>query len=528
MKTTTGVVPHDHERDYSALLESTRRSFEQTTAGASHLFLTDAADLFDLYLANLNGEAERQVHRCAACRRFIEVFGSLAVIDGKGATRSAMWQPEDVPEFYGYAFAAMAHRVERAKVQSVFLTKQPVWGTPETGPWTHVSIYPPAHLVYREGALTAGQAMAAARENYRTVLTALAEFKPQLLDDALRVFQGEHLARSEKFIGPVRWLRDLHDRPKGRAGENVLWRAIAAAPEGYCHPRASVVGSLLEDLGAGMPFADVQRRFNAKVHPLQYQRPQVAPSAGNIRVAEALVEKLGLAPALERRFARVDEVPLVWRPAPPATPQSSGVFGHLKTKDAPSRSPIELPFVNITWAKFCSAVLPNLEALDLVVPARNGSFVALTTAVDPKAPAILKWDLEGARNPFAWYCYPGGSWPAQWGLSPGAWTKVVGVSHFPNQWGPVPMAFLSEGAILLLEGCLDSHRHGGNALFPECLKSDLHAVRSTIEAYSRSAQLAGREPGAACGWDLRKGTASIRLRGLVNGAWDQYHVDRWD
>ena len=40
--------------------------------------------------------------------------------------------------------------------------------------------------------------------------------------------------------------------------------------------------------------------FAAKVNPLSYQRPQAAPSSANVKQAEELFAKLGLAPALER------------------------------------------------------------------------------------------------------------------------------------------------------------------------------------------------------------------------------------
>ena len=72
-------------------------------------------------------------------------------------------------------------------------------------------------------------------------------------------------------------------------------------------------------------------------------------------------------------------------------------------------------------------------------------------------------------------------------------------------------------------------RPGGNCLFPECLKGELHQVRATIEAYSRSATLAGWQDATACGRDIRKGrpiNATVRL--LKSGAWTAYHIDRWD
>lgn len=161
--------------------------------------------------------------------------------------------------------------------------------------------------VHKHPLHTAGQAMAAKREDFGTVARALADFSPAVIAEALRVLEGGHLNSSEKFIAPLHWLADLQvkrDSAKdARVKANLLWRAIATAPDGYCHPRAAVTGTLLEDIAAGMAFHDVKARFNAKVHPLQYQRPQAAPSEGNLASAEKIVEKLGIARSLERRFA---------------------------------------------------------------------------------------------------------------------------------------------------------------------------------------------------------------------------------
>lgn len=519
---------HDHEHDYSALLIGVRASFDAVALAHTRLFLTYADGLNDLYLDSL--PSERQVHNCHACRRFIEVYGGLVAITEAGEAIPAMWSHDGVPDFYRRAFEAVNDRVRRARVTSVFLTKQPVWGTPVTGSWAHMAVTAPTPLVYRESALTAGQAMAAAKENYRTVATALSEFTPPMLDQALRLLSADALARSERFIGPVRWLRALHDRPKGRAGENVLWRSIALAPEGYCHPKASVIGPLLDDIAAGLPFDDIKARFDAKVHPLLYQRPQAAPTAGNIQAAEALVAKLGIAPSLERRFARLDELQTTWTPAAPAQPPAgTGVFSHLKPKEAAAAvPPVNIPLATMTWEKFCRTVLPTAEQLEIAVPA-HGGFIALTTAVHADAPPIMKWDREDERNPVAWYVYPGGSAATQWGLRAGAWARVTAIAPLPTLWGSRPSPFLGEGVVLVIEGAADS-RDSGNALFPECLKEELHGARPTIEAYSRGAQIGGRDQASACGYDIRKGNrgADCELRALSAGAWARYRIDRWD
>lgn len=509
-----------------------RRSFYTGVADGSHLFQTDATGLFELYLAALPGH--RQQHNCTACRRFIERFGALVTIRENGETDPVMWSKPPDDSFYMGAFAELCRRVRKAKVIAPFYAKEKEWGQGVTGNWTHMSVNPPERLIYRIRALSPGQAMAAAMENHKTVLTALAEFKSDALKQALKLLRAEALQRSDKFTGPVQWLLDLHERPKGRLGNNVLWREIASAPAGYCHPKASVVGSLLEDIAAGLDFSTIKGRFNAKLGPLQYQRPQAAPKAGNVAAAERLVEKLGLQRSLERRFARFEEVAhaSIWRPKPVLAIRpkaaSPGVFGNVKARGKTSTVPsVALPNQTLTWEKFARVVLPLAQRLELDAPS-FGRYIALTTAVDRKAPPIFKWDHEDERNPVSWYVYPNGSPASQWRLKSG-WNDVAVVVPFPTCWGSRPMPQEAEGVILIIKGAADTVS-GGAGLFPGLLKSHLHSASSTLEAFSQGAKVSGRETASACGYDIRKGKghATARLRAWIDGEPVNVTIDRWD
>lgn len=527
------TAEHDHDRDYAALLASVRRGFESSVANGERLFATAGDPMFSLYLDGL--PSHRQVHHCSACRQFVERFGGLVTIDETGSVRSAVWHPDLAPEFYRPAMAAMAKAAARRRVSSPFLARESTWGTPKTGDWTHFAVEPSKHLVFRHALLTPGQAMAAKREDFGTVARALADFTADMLAEAMRLLQAETLARSERFIGPVKWLQDLHaarsTTKNAVARDNILWRAIATAPDGFCHPRASVVGALLEDIAAGMAFDEVKRRFDAKMHPLLYQRPQAASSSANIEQAERIVAQLGIAPSLARRFARLDEVELIWRPVEKMeAPAASGVFGHLKATDRPAPTVLDIPAITVTWDKFARTVLPSAEALDLLLPHGAAAFIGVTTAASADAPPILKWDREDRRNPVAWYCYHNGSIPEQWGLRGGSWCRVTGIMPLPTLWGDDPMPHLGEGMVLVLDGARDHREDQGIALFPEFLRQELHSVRATIEAYSRSAKMQGRDEGSANGYDIRKGRQKIgrTIRVMTAGRWTRYMLDRWD
>jgi hypothetical protein len=517
--------PHLHrviDHDYESLLVANNAAFSAATAGGSQVFTTDAEGLWDLYLKNLP-ESERQFHNCHCCRRFIERFGLLVVIGEDGRATPAMWAP-DVPDLYGKSFSAMFYRVKTARVTGVFLCKEAVWGVPATPGWTHLSVTPPPALVYHERALTAGQAMAAKKQDFITVSTALSEFTAPMLDQALRLLEADALARSEKFIGPAKWLRTLHDRPKGRLGENVLWRAIASAPEGFCHPKSSVLGPLLEDIRAGKSTDEIARSFEAMMHPLRYQRPQAAPAAQNIKAAEALVEKLGLTRSLERRFARLNEVPKVWEPRVVADAKSavSGVFGHLKAKSGDGAiKAVDIPESVLTAEKFIAKALPLAERMEFFVPSHS-NFIALLTAEHSDAPIIHKWG-----NPFSWYIYHGGSAASQWRIAAG-WASVSAIVRSPPMWAERPLTQWGDGYVLALKGALDTRDNSGNALFPETLIPELFGARSVVEAYSRSAKIGGRDAtDLCCGHFMGQGDRNLRVRVWSNGGWIPYLIDRW-
>lgn len=529
LENSGNAADHEH-RGYLARIQA---RFDAAMGAASVVFTTDADGLFDIYLANLP-EAERQHCTCHACRVFIERFGGLVTIDDDGLTESPIWHEDDAPEIFRMAARELGKRARRAKVTGVFRAKDVVWGKPNTGPWVHFAVTPPAHMVHRHAILTAGQAMAEKREEFGIVSRALAEWDEKVIAAALALLETEALYRSDKVKGPVKWLSDLRsarDKAKGDRRNNIVWRAVATAPAGFCHPRSSMAGTLLDDIASGLSFDDASRRFAAKMHPLQYQRPQAAPTAANIAQGEKVISALGAERSLLRRFARLDEVKTIWTPAP-ASPEpagaAGGVFGHLRPKDTTPTIAIDAPPVTITWDKFARTVMPTAEAMELRMKPLD-SYCALVTAVHADAPPILQWDRESQRNPVSWYVWNGGSTPEQFSMPAGSWQPVSAITLKPSMWNG-GNEHHGKGIAILLKNARET-KQAGAALFPEILREELRAVRATIEAYSRSATIEGMEAGDACGIMLASDSSTVwnavvRVRSA--GRLTAYNIDRWD
>lgn len=392
---------------YDLLLSAIQDRFATATKQAgTPLFTTDVDGLFDIFLAHLPDEA-RQHYTCNCCRQFFSRCGGLVTIDESGKMTPAMW-PDKVPAIFQRSVDLICNVLSATNVTGVFLSKDAVLGMATAGGWTHTHVVLPARLRFNSLAQSAGQAMAAKREDYQILRRSLVEYAPQTVATALTLLQGEALYRSDRVLGVAKWFGELQTKINTtrhrQAQDNLAWLAVATAPAGFCHVRSSMIGTLLDDIEAGMSFDAASRRFAEKMNPANYQRSQVAPTAGNVQQAEKLVEKFGLQNSLQRRYMTIDEIPaFVWRrrQAKSSAP-SNGVFAGIATKQKATAAPsMALPVTTMTWRKFAETVLPTADRVEVKVENIN-RFAALVTAAHPDAENILQWN-----NTASWY-YHGG------------------------------------------------------------------------------------------------------------------------
>lgn len=536
MTATTSAGPRERgteETDYQRLVTSTRNAIGWP------LFTTDVVGLYDAFLEAIPA-SRRQHYHCRTCRHFVERFGGLVTIDEIGEASPVLWSDRSAV-FFVHAMFNLNQKIAAARVTGVFLASDPVWGVASNTSlkhnieWHHLHIKPTSEMVHRPSALkTSAQAAAEKLEDHGILCRGLAEFPIEIVRQAHTLLTTGGLYRSEKCIGVAKWLLDLHEAlaaTKHKAlRENLIWRAVATAPPGFCHIRSTMITTLLEDLVAGKAFEEIRSAFDAKMSPIQYQRPQAAPTDGQLAAAEAVVGKLASAGALARRFAVLEEVlpHAIWTPKSVVPIKEDGVFGHLKATAA--KKSIDVPAQPMTWDKFTWTVLPTAERVEFLVPHASASFFAFVTATDPSAPPILQWDSEEKRNPVSWYLYHGGSRGRVWNLAEGMFCDVVAITMQPSGWNG-ELAHQGDGAYLILRGARDlNSERAGLGLFPEILKTEYRSIRAAMEAFSRSREIDGKDTASACGIALQKSNQmwNQTVRVTVKGARVLYRLDRWD
>lgn len=538
MKSFISVTELDEIRScdgYDQLLERLQNVFDENIGrGDKPLFTTNAGDLFSIFLSNLPEDA-RQYYNCRECMNFINKYGQLVLIkESIGTTVPAIW-PVNVPPFFSHAIQEVRAKVKAAQVTGVFVPDSTELGKHRTGKWTHMAINIPKRMVTKDALHNSYQIQSVKTENFSLLHKAVRTYDLETVEIAVNMLKSETLYRGNEILGMALWFRDVLKSIESKKRRiNILWFYSAVAPEGYCHIANTMLGTLLDDIKSGnRSFAEIKSSFDKKMSPDIYKRPQALPTRGNVNQAELVIGKLGLEPSLRRRYARLDEVETIWRPA--SVERRTGVFASVETKDEmrsqERHNTLErdMPAVTMTWEKFRRKVLPDARKIEFYVDDSKSGYAAILTASDITAPPIIAWDSLNERCPFSWYVYGSGSRASQWSLSRG-YVKVTGITLQPNMWTSLNK-YSSEAVFLLLEGCKDQrHDSVGLGLFPEVVKPELRGVRATIEAFSRNGKLEGYEDASACGIRLQAGSAwwNAKLRVTTDNGVTIYNLDRWD
>lgn len=398
--------------DFSILQAAITTQFDRMKGHPLFRVNVSGDELWATYLASFPEGTNpiyktRREYDCTCCKQFMRAVGNMVAIDGENRVIS-LWdiEPTGVHEFDVVAHA-LSQAVHSREICDIFLHREPkagqvanrvlnADGSVHTFRHFYLSLPSTAfRLTGRE------EALGAARTNHDVLVRSLEEISTEALETVIDLIKQNSLYRGGDYQQAVSDFRAIQrysgSLPPARR-HLYLWKMSQGLRTSVSHIKNTSIGTLLLDLSQGMDLDAAVRSYEAKVAPANYKRPTALVTQAMITKAKATLDTLGLAPALERRYATVNDI----------TVQNllfvdRSVKGHLKggvldtltpTKATQASARIE----EVSLEKFLRDILPVSTGLEVLVENSHApNFMSLIAPVHEDAPRLFKWD-----NGFSW------------------------------------------------------------------------------------------------------------------------------
>lgn len=465
-------VERDSPRGMDSLMTAMQAKADENSRTGLLFFSDLGADRYLIYNTWLEGipEGDRKVFDCRACRRFLNRYGSLCIINDDGTLKPLFWSAED-PKLPPYFKQAVAN------VEKLFVSKSVTdeltisteegrkLGHPGFNPgWVHMSVTLTNVSLRRQVDAMASQDTGT---SYLMLSKVIEENTFQVIEQAHHMIHTHELAHATSHEGPITYLRTvvkkISEHGKNDAPRRNLINKYAreAFPGCLSSIRGGAVGCLMKWIGEGVAPWMIRLHWSKMANPLSYMRPTTDPSAGNIENAEEIFAKLGYKPYdIERVYLTLDQVPengILWSPKSAAVPEPVNppgksskkpgpIFGDLLTDRSEKKvqpSAPAPPTTKISFRKFAERVLPDISSMEIDLEAV--STISFFTTGKENSKPLMSFGSE--TNTASWYYWGKPLRINQASLCPG-WIKVTSIISFPHMWeGISPMeAFVEEKA----------------------------------------------------------------------------------
>lgn len=362
-------------------------------------------ELWDLYLFRFPEGTnpifrQRTEHDCSCCRNFIKNLGRIVSFDSNGNLET-VWD-DQAPGFYEEVATALRQAVINSPIVSVYKTKELRYGATATyelidghsHTWNHFVAHTPSKAVVSRDKI--GPETGRINTSAQMLQTALDTISLSAVIDVIDLIESQSLYRGDEHLAAVKAFRELKRKyTEVQMGSTTFsWKYVT-------HPQAriknTVIGTLLEDLSAGVDTDRAVKSFETKVAPANYKRSSAPITPKMIELALKTVRDLGLESALERRHAvftdlSVRDVLFVDSSIKMKDRLASLLTNEVVTQYNPKN------VTEITSEEFFRDVVPFSTSISVLVEqSLLSNLVSLTAPVHSDAGRLFPWD-----NGFAW------------------------------------------------------------------------------------------------------------------------------
>lgn len=402
----------------------------------------DKDQLWEHYLASFPAGSnpiyrERTDHDCSTCKTFIRNIGPVvAIIDDKLVSVWDIDAPNVDLEYLEVA-QAMRELIESQPIDNIFrfdcriqlhsITKELL---PDNSLkiWNHFSAN--VHKPFKVIDGSQGQQLGEAKQRFELFKRALTELTPSAIETAIDLCDS--IYRGTEFKPFVLKFREAQEEFATHClnGTDVLWLW-----QNYTHPNAGIrntaIGTLLIDLSDNIDVEVAVAKFEKLVAPQNYKRTSAVVTPQMIKSATQTIHELGLEPALERRYATINDISVtnvLWANKASAAVMKNSLesllLKEVKPKSTQSKSTTE-----ITLADFIANIAPTVQSIELLLENKHtANLCSLITEATPNSGKLFKWD-----NPFSW-SYNGGTTDSMKERVKAFGGNTEGVLRFSIQW----------------------------------------------------------------------------------------------
>lgn len=395
--------------DFSKFRRAVTQQFQRMQSHELFTVDVDGDALWAHYLASFPEGTnptyrKRTEHDCSCCRSFVKRIGRMvAIIDGKLET---LWDVGDVEMDPAYKVVAdaMAAKLKAAKVDDVFLTFESNVGLEKSfesvvndvKSWDHFFLRLPAKWVVKKDDI--GTKLSDLRATHDVLARSLSELTMDAVETVQDLIAQNSLYRGEENKFAVDTFATLK-RDQTSSTELFAWEKMSTIPPSVARIRNTAIGTLLVNLSDGMEVEGAVRAFETVVAPANYKRPTALVTKAQVEKAKQTINDLGLATALQRRFAVLKDITvnnILFADRDAKKVMSGDVFSELETKGSNNAKFDKVEEIGIE--KFILDVLPKVSSIEVFFENRHASnLVSLIAPEDPTAGKLFKWD-----NQFSW------------------------------------------------------------------------------------------------------------------------------
>lgn len=402
--------------------DNTYLCLHEMLGNPNEVFVTDVKgdDLFALYLSSFPQGTNpvyktRTEYDCNCCKQFIRNVGNLVRVKADGSVQT-VWDEVASLEHYPYSGVASAlqRKVQMANIVDRFILneneaqfgKNTTRVMAESGNVVEFNHFYTDKLPKAYLSKSPGTELNRYRTAVQVMERGLKEIDLSHIDTVLSLIDANSLYRGEEHKNALLGFRQLKSSylslPSDLDRNRFVWRNSHNPAAMF---RNTVIGTLVQDLNEGKELEQAVRAFENKVAPTNYKRTSAIVTPGMITKAMETIQALDLESALERRFARIEDISVndvIWVDSSVKPLMKGGLadtlMAHVAANKVQSADPAKDAAEEISLDEFVRRILPETQGMEIwFTNEQVGNMMSLTAPVHPEPKQLFKWN-----NDFAW------------------------------------------------------------------------------------------------------------------------------